>query len=117
MMPHPTSFVELIRRLAPDVPEDTCGCPPLVASAIEMQAATGKRQRPFWVIVHSLTDHGLRLLHARPLHSTGLCLRIQTKDGAVVQAMLVAKESHPNGPLFETSAEFHRVGLDVGQLA
>jgi hypothetical protein len=117
MNSRPITFGDLIRRLAPESPDDASGNPPLVASAVELDRPQGPRGRAFWVILHSVTDHDMKLLHARPMRAANLSIRIQAESGEVVRTLVTVAESHPKGDLYETTASFQRVGLDIGRVA
>ncbi|HEV3344465.1 MAG TPA: hypothetical protein VG125_29075, partial [Pirellulales bacterium] len=108
MTPRPTTFGELIRRLSPEVP-NACSCPPIVASAVELDPPPGARQRAFWVLLHSPTDGSVRLFHAKPVRAKHLSIRIQAEGGEVVQALVTVAHSSSRGGLYETTADFQRV--------
>ena len=115
MMQRPTTFGELLRRLTPDLPSGTYRCPPIVASAVVIDDSAECQSQPFWVVVHSLTDCDMRLLHAAPIRAKHLSVRIEAGRGETVQAILTATCSAPKGELYETTAEFQRIGFDVEQ--
>jgi len=112
----PTTFGELMRRLSPELPS-AYSCPPIVASAVELDRPPGARQRTFWVLLHSPTEGGVKLFHAKPVRAKNLSIRIQADSGEVVQALVTVAHSSPRGGLYETTATFQRVNHDVGQLA
>lgn len=116
MMQRPITFGELMRRLAPDLPSGTYRCAPIVASAVGIDEPPGSPCRPFWVVVHSLTDCDVRLLHAAPIRAKHLSVRIEADRGEIVQAILTATCSAPKGELYETTAEFQPIGFDIEQL-
>lgn len=116
-MQRPQTFGELICRVAPALPDDAYRCPPIVATALETTDGRGGKRRPFWVLIHSITDRGMKLLHSQPLGRCCLSLCIEGDGTEVVQVLLVAGGSRPNGKLHETQAEFQRVGRDVASTA
>jgi hypothetical protein len=116
MTPRPTTFGDLIRRLSPAV-SGTSSCPPIVASAVELDHPQGSRPRSFWVLLHSATDAGVKLFHSKPVRAKNLSIRIQADSGEVIQALVTVAQSRPKGVLYETTADFQRVNHDVGQLA
>jgi hypothetical protein len=81
-MQPPKAFGELIRRL---MPADARALSPIVATAWETAGGPGARQPRFWVVIHSVTDRGMKLLHARPLRPTCLSLRIEVAGGEVLR--------------------------------
>ena len=116
MTPRPTTFGELIRRLSPDH-SGACSCPPVVASAVELDLPPRSRARPFWVLLHLPADGSVTLFHAKPVRAKNLSIRIQADTGEVIQARVMVLRSCARGGLFETTAAFQRVSHDVGQLA
>lgn len=115
-MQRPKTFADLIRRFVPDLPDDAYPICPLAATALEMDATLVGKQKAFWVVVHSVTDRGVKLLHAKPVRGSCLSLRIQVEGGEVVQAMLAVAGSRSQGPLYETQAEFEHAGLGASKL-
>ena len=115
MMLRPRTLDDLIGRIAPAALDDVYNLAPIVATAAEAGAASST-QRRFWVVVHSVTDRGLKLLHARPIRANCILLRIEAEGGEVVQTMLVVSGSHPNGQLYETEAQFQHARLDVASV-
>jgi hypothetical protein len=116
MTPRPTTFGELIRRLSPELP-GVCSAPPIVASAVELDRPPGSRARAFWVLLHSATEGGVKLFHAKPVRAKNLSIRIQADGGEVIQALVTVIHSCARGALYETTVAFQRVNHDVGQLA
>jgi hypothetical protein len=89
----------------------------MVATAMELRPGANRQQQAFWVVLHTVTDRGMKLLHANPLRAEYVSLRVQADGGEALQAMLnVAAGSRPNGPLYETQAEFQHAGFDVANL-
>ncbi|HVA48497.1 MAG TPA: hypothetical protein VNH11_19185 [Pirellulales bacterium] len=122
MTHRPTTFGELIHRLATAEPGDVYRISPIVATAVEWDsaeedAAADGQQQPFWVVMHSVSDDGVRLLHAGPLRANQVSIRIQAESGEVVRAIFAVAASQPKGEIYETLAQFHRVGLDAGKLS
>ncbi|MGH7137977.1 MAG: hypothetical protein ACREHD_19685, partial [Pirellulales bacterium] len=100
-------------RAAPALPDDAYHCPPIVATALEMTADQAGSRRPFWVLIHSVTDRGMTLLHARPLGGSGVSLRIDGDHGEAIHVSLTTGGSQPRGKLYETQAEFEPARLGV----
>jgi hypothetical protein len=88
-----------------------------VASAVELDRPSGGRQGAFWVVLHSPTEGGVKLFHAKPVRAKNLSIRIQAETGEVVQALVTVAHSSSRGGLYETTANFQRVNHDVGQVA
>jgi hypothetical protein len=79
---------------------------PLVASAMEIDDE-GPTLRPrLWVILHSVTNSGLQLIHARHLKTKKLAVRIESPTGEIVQVLLSVMSTDSRGELYETTAEF-----------
>ena len=114
MKQRPTTFGALMRRLTPELPTGTYRCPPIVASAVEIDEPPDMQREPFWVVIHSLTDRDVRLLHAAPVRAKYLSVTIEADRGEVVQAIVTAIGSGPKGDLYETTAEFQRPGPQIG---
>lgn len=117
MNSRPITFGDLVRRLAPELPDDALCNPPLIASATELERPRGVRPRGFWVIVHTVTDDGMKLIHARPIRSKQLSIRIESESGEVLHSLVTLGACQAKGELYETTANFQRVGLDIGRVA
>lgn len=117
MIQRPTTFGELIARFLPEPPADAYRLAPVVGSAVEMAPENGGKSPRFWVLIHSVTDSGVVLLHQHRLRSRTISVRLAADSGEAVQALLAVSGSQPRGELFETTAQFQHAGLDVGQLS
>lgn len=106
MHSRPTLFSQLVNRLIakPSQAVQTCG--PLIASATELSDQAPNQTSPLWVILHSITESNVRLIHSQPLHGKRLAVQISASSGEVLRVQLATSASHKNGELYETTAEF-----------
>ena len=101
----PHTFGQLLRRLAsPAVGTQTPG--PFIASAAEVKAIATEEVSPLWVILHSITDSDVRLIHLRPLAPGKFTVQIPVESGEVLSVMLTMADSRRNGELYESTAQF-----------
>ncbi|HEX7380432.1 MAG TPA: hypothetical protein VF278_25180 [Pirellulales bacterium] len=112
----PQTIRDLLLRLAGGADDAAALPPPLIATALEERLAAPRKAKPCWAIVHSITDHGLVLLHERPFVQRHLTLRFQGPAGEVVRIVVAAAHSRSAGPLVETDAVFQRVGVEIREL-
>jgi hypothetical protein len=61
---------------------------------------------PSWVILHSITDSDLRLIHSRPLAGRELAVEISGSSGEFLRVILTMEGSEQKGELYETTAQF-----------
>jgi len=81
---------------------------PVVASAVEIDGEGPSRDTRSWVILHSITDLGLRLIHARSFRAEKLAVRIESPTGEIVQVLVALTSTAEKGDLYETTACFSR---------
>lgn len=99
-------FGDLLGRLSAPSEASARQFRPLVASAIEMND-DGPTLRPrLWVILHSVTNSGMQLIHSQRLRTNKLAVRIESPTGEVVQVLLSVASTDPRGELYETTAQF-----------
>lgn len=118
MTQRPTTFGELISRLASVEPGNCYRLAPVVATATDWEprpngAAGSEQASPFWVVLHSVSDYGLKLLHARPLPARNIAVRVEGAGGDVLQVILAITDSVAKGDLYESTAQFQLAGLGV----
>jgi hypothetical protein len=98
------TFTQLIERIVGPFPPPTQFHGPLIASATEGANPIGSS--PLWVILHSITDSDLRLIHPRPLVGDELAVQISLHSGEILRVTLSTADSKRNGELYETTARF-----------
>lgn len=108
----PADFGDLIRRLAAPAAPTAEPVRPFVASAVELDCVPNDEQpaseERLWVVVHTITNSEMQLIHSRPIRSKKLVLRIDSPSGEIVKVVLHAKNTSIQGDLFETTAQFYR---------
>jgi len=107
----PNTFGDLLSRLAPP-PRAPVRCwGPLIAMAVPHNGRLKPETKPLWVILHSISDWGVRLIHAQPLGDLQVDVEIKAADGEVLRFTLSLGRSQKIGDLYETSAEVVRSAL------
>ena len=106
----PNTFGDLLSRLAP-LPRATVRCwGPLIATALPRNGRSTPENKPLWVILHSISDWSVRLIHAQPLGDLQVDVEIKVADGEMLRFTLSLDRSQKIGELYETSAEVVRSG-------
>lgn len=105
MNKRPSTFAHLLRRLAAPVSAAVHGHQPLIASATEVGETEGESSRS-WVILHSISELDVRLIHPRPLAASELDVQIAAASGEILRVTLAPAESKKKGELYETTAQF-----------
>lgn len=108
MSQRPTTFGQLLRRLMPPAPAASQARGPFIASATELPEATASDDRRSWVILHSVTNTELRLIHPRPIASREIVVHFPAASGEILRIVLTMAGSEQRGELYETTARFLR---------
>jgi len=98
------TFKQLIDRIVAPLPPPMQIHGTLITSATEGADAIGSS--PPWVILHSITDDDLRLIHPRPLVGDELAVQIPLDSGEILRVLLTPAGSERQGELYETTAQF-----------
>jgi hypothetical protein len=106
MSQRPTTFGQLLRRLASTEAAAAYDFGPVIASAREEAPSPAGGSSPRWVILHSITDYELRLIHPRPLAAPQFTVQIAVESGEVLSVVLTAVGSEQKGELYESTAQF-----------
>lgn len=106
MSQRPTTFGQLLRRLTSPNPGIVQNQGPLIASAKEVAATSKDDGSSLWVILHSITDSDVRLIHSRPLSARELAVQIPVPSGEVLNVMLTTADSQKKGELYESTGQF-----------
>ena len=106
MSQRPTTFGQLLRRLFSPNPGIVQNQGPLIASAKELAATAKDDDASLWVILHSVTDSDVRLIHSRPLSAGELAVQIPVPSGEVLRVMLTTADSEKKGDLYESTGQF-----------
>lgn len=106
MSQRPTTFGQLLHRLTSTKAAAAQVYGPVIASATEEAPSPAGEGAPRWVILHSITDDGLRLIHPRPLASPEFTVQIPVESGEILSVVLIAVGSQQKGELYETTAQF-----------
>lgn len=106
MSQHPPTFGQLLLRLTSDPPATSQCQGPFIASAMEANAPCPEDASPLWVILHSITECDMRLIHSRPLAGGQLMVRIPIESGEVLNVRLTTGDSEKRGDLYESVAQF-----------
>lgn len=106
MSQRPTTFGQLLRRLTSPPAASTQNHGPFIASATEVASTAAEGISPLWVILHSITDCDVRLIHSRPLAGPELALHIPVTSGEILRVLLTMADSQKNGELYESTAHF-----------
>jgi hypothetical protein len=104
------TFGDLIARVAPAPAVDAVAMSPIIASAIELKGESGPSDRRMWVVIHSVTDNELRLIHPSPFQSPNVAVEINSPTGEILRVVLEPAGSRKEGELFETCARFVQMG-------
>lgn len=106
MSQRPATFGQLLRRIATPRTAEAQYEGHFIASISEVAGASGNKKSPSWVILHSITDSGLQLIHPRPLPADELAVQIPVVSGEIVRVTLVMAGTQRNGELYESTAQF-----------
>lgn len=106
MSQRPATFGQLLNRITAPHTADVQHGGPFIASATEGAANSGENKSPLWVILHSITDSDLRLIHSCPLTAAELTVEIPVESGEIVRVTLAMADSQKNGALYESTAQF-----------
>ncbi len=77
-----------------------------------LEAETCERTAAFWVIFHSITDDGMRLIHASPLPSRELQVRVALAGGERLCIVVKAVATVKRVDLYETAVDFMAEQVD-----
>ncbi|HWB13989.1 MAG TPA: hypothetical protein VG826_32475 [Pirellulales bacterium] len=99
-------FGDLLCRLSEPSAPSARQLKPLVASAFEIDDDVPTRRPRQWVILHSVTNSGLQIIHSRNLQSKKLAVRIETPTGEIIRVLVFVTSTDPIGELYETTAVF-----------
>jgi hypothetical protein len=102
----PTTFAELIQRIAGDPGPDQLQHRPVFARGLELDAAGEVSGGDWWAILHSTSSSGIVLIHAQAITAGQLKVQIDVPPDAVLSVVLDVKSTRRLGDLFETVAEF-----------
>jgi hypothetical protein len=80
-----------------------------------MELGTGEAPlgRAMWIVLHSITDAQVRLIHSQPISAKRLSVRVPARSGEVLRVVLETICSRQQGDLFETCAGFIQLGQEV----
>ncbi|HUY91155.1 MAG TPA: hypothetical protein VMV10_20620 [Pirellulales bacterium] len=78
----------------------------MIATATEVAAPSDADKSPLWVILHSITDSDVRLIHPRPVAASELAIQIQGDSGEILRVTLAMAGSQKMGELYESTAQF-----------
>lgn len=106
----PMTFGDLIARVAPAPAVDAVAMSPIIASAVELRGDGGPSDRRMWVVIHSVTDAELRLIHPGPFQSSKISVEISSHAGEILRVVLEPAGSRQTGELFDTCARFVPMG-------
>lgn len=106
MSQRPSTFGQLLQRLASANPGGVQNQGPYIASAKEVAATSAEDDSSLWVILHSITDSEVRLIHSRPLSAGGLAVQIPVESGEILRVVLTTVGSEQKGELYESTAQF-----------
>jgi len=109
----PTTFGQLLGRIAPAAPAGAFECQPVIASAVELENGEVPLGRSMWIVLHSITDAQVRLIHSQPIGAKKLAVRLEAASGEVLRVILETICSRQQGELFETCAGFVQLGREV----
>ncbi len=114
MQERPTTFGDLLRRIAPGQAARKQSELSLAASAVPLHGELAGNLAggislpgpPFSVVLHSVTTRGMRLTHTQPMSSKQIAVRISLITGEMIQVLLSVGRSRKTGDLYETQARF-----------
>lgn len=106
MSQRPTTFGQLLFRLASPRAAAAQHHGPVIASATEVAPAAAAGGSPLWVILHSITDSEVRLIHSRPVATNELAVQIRGESGEILSVVLAMASSQKMGELYESTAQF-----------
>lgn len=109
----PTTFGQLLGRIAPAAPAGAFACQPMIASAVELENGDVPLGRPIWIVLHSITDAHVRLIHSQPIGAEKLAVRLEAASGEVLRVILEKICSRQQGELFETCAGFVQLAREI----
>lgn len=109
----PMTFGELLGRLAPLPPPEAMPMSPLIGAAFELNGNGKPAGGRMWVVVHSVTDAELRLIHPEPIRSAKLAVEIRLPTGEILRVVLETGAARQHGELFETCARFVQAGRGI----
>lgn len=105
MSQRPTKFGQLLHRLAPPRSAASQNCGAFIASATEVAPAPAASKAPLWVVLHSINDLEVRLIHPRPVTASELAVQIRADGGEILRFTLSMAESQKRGELYESTAQ------------
>lgn len=100
------TFGDLLARLAPALPAGAIAMSPIVASAVELNSDGTFSDHQMWVVVHTVTDTELRLIHPELFRLPMIAIQFNSRAGEVLRVVLEAGNCSQQGQLFETCARF-----------
>jgi hypothetical protein len=100
-------FGDLLSCLATPVEPTTRHLRPFFASAIEVDEDGQSVEPRIWVILHSITEAGLHLIHSRHLESGKLAVQIESPTGEILHIQLLVTSTDSRGELYESTAQFY----------
>lgn len=106
----PMTFGDLIARVAPAPAVNAVAMSPIIASAAELKGDGSPTERRMWVVIHSVTDAELRLIHPGLFQSEKVAVEIGSPSGEILRVVLELAGSRKEGELFETCARFVQLG-------
>lgn len=109
----PMTFGELVGRLAPTPPPNAEPMSPIIAASVELNANGNPAGGRMWVVVHSVTDAELRLIHPVPIRAPKLAVEIRSPSGEILRVILEVGPARQQGDLFESCARFIQSGHGV----
>lgn len=106
MSQRPTTFGQLLCRLISPRAAAFQHHGPVIASATEVAPTTAVSESPQWVILHSITDSEVQLIHPRPVAASELAVQIRGAGGEILSVVLAMADSQKTGELYESKALF-----------
>jgi hypothetical protein len=104
MSARPSTFGELLQRLAPPPLCETRCWGPIVASLRIHNAQASQDATRIWVILHSTSDWETQLIHPQPLRDRQYEVEIVASEGEVLRFVLDVGYSTRLGDLYQSSA-------------
>lgn len=109
----PMTFGQLLSRVAPAASPGALACQPVIASAVELGSGDARLGKSMWIVLHSITDAHVRLIHSQPIGAKRLSVRVQAASGEILRVILEIINSRQQGDLYETCAGFVRLGQEA----
>lgn len=106
MSQRPITLGQLLRRLASPPSASESYDRPFIASATEIAANASDDNPAQWVILHSVTDCDVRLIHSRPLAGGELAVQIPAPSGEILRVRVATADSEKKGELYESKGQF-----------